>query len=113
MPSQRIHPIIVNIPNQGAIKALPDDAVVEIPCVVNASGIHGINVPAVPKSVWGIIAAVKNYEQLAVAAAVTGSRDTALMAVMAHPLVQDYDIAVPLLDELLEANRGYLPQFFT
>ena len=26
---------------------------------------------------------------------------------------QDYGVAAPLLDELLEANRVYLPQFFT
>lgn len=105
--------VIVNVPNRGAMKGLPDDAVVEIPCVVNAAGIFGLNVPEVPKTVWGIIAAVKNYEQLAVEAAVAGSRDTALMALMAHPLVQDYEIAGPMLDELLEANRMYLPQFFT
>jgi 6-phospho-beta-glucosidase len=104
--------IIVNVPNQGVIRGLPDDAVVEIPCLVNAAGIHGINQPEVPQTVWGIIAAVKNYEQLAVKAAVTGSKDLALMALLAHPLVRDYEIAVPLLDDLLEANKTYLPQFY-
>jgi 6-phospho-beta-glucosidase len=104
--------IIVNVPNQGVIRGLPDDAVVEIPCLVTAAGIHGINQPEVPQTVWGIIAAVKNYEQLAVKAAVTGSKDLALMALLAHPLVRDYEIAVPLLDDLLEANKTYLPQFY-
>jgi 6-phospho-beta-glucosidase len=104
--------VIVNVPNRGAIQGLPDDAVVEIPCLVNAAGIHGLNVPEVPRTVWGLIAAVKNYEQLAVEAAVSGSRHVALMALLAHPLVREYEIAVPLLDELLEANRAYLPQFF-
>ncbi len=80
--------------------------------MVKASGIHALQVREVPKTVWGIIAAVKNYEQLAVEAAVSGSRDIALMALMAHPLVADYEIAKPLLEELLEANRAYLPQFF-
>jgi len=104
--------IIVNVPSRGAVKGLPDSAVVEIPCRVNAAGIVGLNVAEVPKSVWGLIAAVKNYEQLAVEAAVTGSRDTALLALLAHPLVREYDVARPLLEELLEANRDYLPQFF-
>jgi 6-phospho-beta-glucosidase len=104
--------IIVNVPNRGAIRDLPGDAVVEIPCVVNAAGIHAIHQPSVPQTVWGLIAAVKNYEQLAVEAAVTGSKDLALMALLAHPLVGDYDIALPLMDELLEANRPYLPQFY-
>jgi len=104
--------IVVNVPNRGAVRGLPDDAVVEIPCAVDAAGIHGLSVPEVPSTVWGIIAAVKNYEQLAVEAAVKGSRELALMALLAHPLVQDYEIARPLLDELLEANRPYLPTFF-
>jgi 6-phospho-beta-glucosidase len=104
--------IIVNVPNRGAVPGLPNDAVVEIPCVVDAAGIHAMKVPEVPTAMWGIISAVKNYEQLAVEAAVSGSRDLALMALMAHPLVQDYEVAKPLLDELLEANRSYLPQFF-
>jgi 6-phospho-beta-glucosidase len=104
--------VIVNVPNRGAVSGLPDDAVVEIPCLVNAAGIHSLNVPNVPRAVWGLIAAVKNYEQLAVQAAVTGSRDVALLALMSHPLVHDYEVAEPMLDELLEANHMYLPQFF-
>jgi 6-phospho-beta-glucosidase len=104
--------IIVNIPNRGVIKGLPDEAVVEIPGVVNAAGVFGLTQPDVPKTVWGLIAAVKNYEQLTVEAAVTGCRNTAMLALLAHPLVQDYAIARPMLAELLEANRMYLPQFF-
>ena len=50
-------------------------------------------------------------EQLAVEAAVHGNRDTALFALLAHPLVADYDIAKDLLCELLEVNSKYLPQF--
>jgi Family 4 glycosyl hydrolase C-terminal domain len=86
--------------------------VVEIPCLVNAAGIHALQVPEVPRTVWGLIAAVKAYEQLTVEAAVRGSRHTALLALLAHPLVREYEVALPLLDELLEANRAYLPQFF-
>jgi alpha-galactosidase/6-phospho-beta-glucosidase family protein len=36
----------------------------------------------------------------------------ALLALLAHPLVGEYETALPLLDEMLEANRLYLPQFF-
>ena len=41
-----------------------------------------------------------------------GYSEIALQALLAHPLVGDYDTAVPLFDELLEANRAFLPQFF-
>ena len=104
--------LIVNVPNDGAIKILPNDAVIETPCIVNRAGIKPLAIGELPKEVWGIICAVKNYEQLAVEAAVTGDKDEALFALMAHPLVRDYDIAKPMLNELLEANRDYLPTFF-
>jgi 6-phospho-beta-glucosidase len=104
--------VVVNIPNRGVIKNLQSDAVVEIPCLINAKGITGLPVPAGPKPFWGLIAAVKDYEQIAVEAAVTSSRQAALAALMAHPLVRDYDIAKPMLHELLEANKKFIPAFF-
>jgi 6-phospho-beta-glucosidase len=55
----------------------------------------------------------KAYERLAVRAAKTGSRRDALLALLVNPLVPDYSTAAPLLDALLQANRGYLPRFFT
>ena len=104
--------LIVNTTNRGSVPALPDDAVLELPAVVNAAGIHPIAQPEMPKAVWGLVAAVKNYEQLAVEAAVTGDRSLALQALLAHPLVGDLETAACLLEAMLEANRAYLPQFF-
>ncbi len=103
---------VVNVPNHGVLPFLPEDAVIETPCMVNASGITPLALGRSPKGVWGLIAAVKNYEQLAVEAAVTGCRDTALLALTAHPLVKDYDKAKELLARMLEGNKQYLPQFF-
>jgi 6-phospho-beta-glucosidase len=105
--------IIINVPNQGAVSGMPDDAVLEIPCLVNASGIFPIRQPEVPRVMWGLISAVKTYEQYAVEAAVTGSRETALLALMAHPLVGEIEIAKPMLEEMLLANQTFLPRFFT
>lgn len=104
--------MVCNVPNQGTVRFLPDDAVIETGCIVNAAGIKPLPQPHPPKTVWGLVSAVKNYEQLAVEAAMTGDRDLALAALVAHPLVRDVDRAIPLLDELLEANREYLPNFF-
>ena len=104
--------VIVNTPNRGAVRNLPDDAVVEIPCLINANGIHRLLTGRIPEAVWGLVSALKNYEQLTVQAAVSGSREAALLALLAHPLVRDIDIARPLLAELLEANRAFLPQFY-
>ena len=60
----------------------------------------------------GLVEHVKAYERLAVQAAMTGDRTTALKALMTNPLVRDYRTAAPLLEALLEANRSHLPRFF-
>ncbi|TJY43556.1 6-phospho-beta-glucosidase [Cohnella pontilimi] len=103
---------VVNVPNRGAVPMMPDDAVVEIACNVNKNGIKPLPLRDIPTIGWGLVSAVKNYEQLTVEAAVHGDKEKALLALLAHPLVGEYDIAVPLLDDLLEANKVYLPQFF-
>lgn len=85
---------------------------IETACFVSRDGIKPIGLKNYPKEVVGLISAVKNYEQLTVEAALTGDKDIALKALLAHPLVREYDIAKPLLDEMLEAHKEYLPQFF-
>jgi 6-phospho-beta-glucosidase len=57
----------------------------------------------------GLIQAVKAYESLTVQAAIEGSQRVAMQALMAHPLVPSWEIAKPLLDELLSANRPWIP----
>ncbi len=103
---------VVNVPNNGAIPFLAADASIETACLVNASGIRPLTFGSLPSSVWGLVCAVKNYETLTVEAAVEGNRDKALLALLAHPLIMDYDLAKPMLAEILETNRALLPQFF-
>ena len=104
---------VVNVPNNGAIPFLPDSAVVEINCMVNRRGMQPIHksLDKIPPMCWGLIAAVKNYEQLAVEAAVEGSVTKMKWALLAHPLVREYELVETLVPELLEANKAYLPQF--
>ncbi len=104
--------MVVNVPNQGAVKFLPDDAVIETGCLVNRHGVTPLAVTNIPSMCWGLISEVKNYEQLAVEAAVEGDVRKAKWALLAHPLVRQYDLVEKLLPELLEANREYLPQFY-
>ncbi len=103
--------MVVNVPNQGAVPFLPDSAVVEIGCLVNKTGMQPLHVAKVPEMCWGLIAAVKNYEQLAVEAAVEGDLRKMKLALLAHPLVRQWEYVEKLVPELLEANREYLPQF--
>jgi 6-phospho-beta-glucosidase len=64
---------------------------------------------AIPLPIRGLIQAVKAYESLTVQAAVEGSRRVAMQALMTHPLVPSWEVAKPLLEELLVANKSWLP----
>ncbi len=103
--------LVVNVPNRGTIDFLPDDAVIETACIVNGAGIRPLQISPVPKAVRGLISAVKNYEQLAVEAAVTGNVALCELALLAHPLVGDWEVIRELLPKLLEANAQWLPNF--
>lgn len=100
---------IIQVLNQGAVDGIPADASVEIPCIVDRTGPHPIRMGAIPLSIRGLIQAVKAYESLTVQAAVEGSRRIAMQALMAHPLVPSWEVAKPLFDELLAANRPWIP----
>jgi len=100
---------IIQMINQGAVDDIPDDASVEVPCLVDRTGPHPLRMGAIPLAIRGLIQAVKAYESLTVQAAVEGSRRAAMQALMAHPLVPSWEVARPLLDELLAANRPWIP----
>jgi 6-phospho-beta-glucosidase len=103
---------VVDVRNGGAMPDLPDDAVVEIPARIELDGAHPPPLAPLAPEILGLVEAAKAYERLAATAAITGSREAALKALLANPLVGDYDTAAALLDPLLEANRQHLPRFF-
>jgi 6-phospho-beta-glucosidase len=103
---------VVDVRNGGAIPGLPDDAVVEIPARIDRDGAHPLPLAPLAPEMLGLVEQAKAYERLTVEAAMSGSRDTALKALLANPLVGRWRVAVPLLDALLDANRHHLPRFF-
>ena len=102
---------IVNVPNHGSLPELPYGKTVEVPAVVDAAGAHPLAMGNMPPQVRGLIQAVAAYEELAVEAALTGSREAAIEALSCHPLVSSRDLAKRLFDSYLAAHRAYLPQF--
>ena len=104
---------VVNLPNAGAISNLPPDAVVEIPATIDRDGAHPIATEPLAPEMLGLVEHAKAYELLAIRAAISGDRATALKALMTNPLVGDFDRAGPMLADLLEQNRAHLPRFFS
>jgi 6-phospho-beta-glucosidase len=104
---------VVDVRNDGSLPGLPDDAVVEVPCTVDGDGAHPLPQRDLAPEMAGLVAHCKAYERLAVEAAVSGSRDTMIRALVANPLVGQYPLAEELADALLAANRHFLPRFFS
>jgi alpha-galactosidase len=103
---------IVTMPNQGQISNLPQGAAVETWAMISGNGIHPVLSGEVPEVVAGSVLTIVNEQELSVEAALTGNRDIVYQAIRTSPQVQNKDIAEELADELLEANKQYLPQFF-
>jgi 6-phospho-beta-glucosidase len=100
---------VVNVRNDGTLPFLPDDAVIEVPAVVGASGATPLPVAPVDPLFAGLIGHVTAYENLALDAAVNGGRSRVEKALLAHPLVGQLDLAQGLTDRLLAENAAFLP----
>jgi 6-phospho-beta-glucosidase len=83
--------------------------VIELPSVIGAGGAQPVPVAPLDPLLRGLIGDVSAYEELAVEAAVRGGRKRVLAALLAHPLVGQYDLAGQLTDRLIAENRAYLP----
>lgn len=103
---------VVNTRHNGAVAGWPADWVLEMPCRIDAAGVHPLPAAPLPLAAFGLIAQVKAYELLTVEAAVHGDRRAAYQALLANPLGPSADRVQAVLDDLLETNRPYLPQFF-
>jgi len=99
---------VVNIRNDGALPFLPDDHVIEVPATVGSAGLTALPIAPLPDDLAGLIADVAGYERLALDAAVNGGRDRVLRAMVAHPLVRQFDRAEKLTDLLIAENSRHL-----
>jgi alpha-galactosidase len=91
---------------------LPDDAILEIPAAATATGMRPLQMLDFPDTLAGIINRKLTATRLTVEAALTGSRDLFVEALLADGAVTDPEVARKMMEELLQAHRRYLPQFF-
>lgn len=102
----------LNIPNEGSVTNLPQGSIVEVPAMVDGSGIKPLCMGRLPKGALGFTQEIINWEELTVDAALTGDRELVLQALLAHPKWPlTLDKAEKLCDEMLRAHAEYLPQF--
>ncbi|MGZ4431799.1 MAG: family 4 glycosyl hydrolase [Gaiellales bacterium] len=106
--------LVVNALNEGAIPNLPPGAIVEVNAQVNAYGIRPIHAGPLPEPLAAHLRRCFDFQQQVVKAALSGDRHEALHAFLLDPTLQsrlDLDETQALLDEMLEANREFLPLF--
>ncbi|WP_030911698.1 6-phospho-beta-glucosidase [Streptomyces sp. NRRL F-5126] len=99
---------VVNTFNRGTLPFLPDDAVIEVQAKVTTAGAEPLAVAPVEPLYAGLIAHATAYENLALDAALRGGRDRVYDALLANPLVGQFEYAEKLTDELIAHNREYL-----
>jgi len=105
---------IINMPNRGQIENLPRDVIVETLANVDADGITPKPSGSLPGAVGSLCRLHADVHELTVQASLTGSRALLLEALSLDPLSGGADFCQlgELADELLEANRKWLPRFF-
>ena len=101
------------VPNRGLIGNLPWDAAVEVPCRVDATGLHPVTVGDLPAQCAALDRTFLNVAELTVRAALEGRRDHVLQAVLLDPnAAATLSVAdtVKMVDEMLAAHREALPE---
>ncbi len=101
----------VNVPNRGAITGMNPRDVVEISCKVDRGGIHPLPIGVIPEAQLLLMKTIKLYERMTVDAIFKHSRALAISALMLHPLVLSYPRAKSLVNEYLDAHRGYVGEW--
>ncbi len=104
-------PMVVNTENRGAISCLDDDSIVEISCIISATGAQPMAWGTFPPAEKGWLQMMKAMEECTIEAAITGNYGLALEAFILNPLVENGSETQRVLDELLVAHEKYLPQF--
>ncbi len=99
----------VNVPNKGFIADFPEFMVVEVPAIINKDGVHGISVrDLMPPGFVGLLYNQVAIHSLTAETILQGSRDIALQALLADPIVDKVGAVEKMLDHMLDLQKDYL-----
>ncbi|MGD9496961.1 MAG: hypothetical protein AB7Y46_11735 [Armatimonadota bacterium] len=107
----RRQPCIVNIPNQGCVPNLPAHALLEVEGVTDWGGVRGLQMGEAPPVLKAILEKRIAWQELVVDAAVSGDRNLVVQACLLDESSIPPDRTEAMVDELLAASKGLLPQF--
>ena len=120
IPKERIVPVMegimldsgyeeaaVNVPNRGALRQLPPWIAVEVPACIHASGPVPIPVE-LPPGIAGLLTNQIGIHDLTVEAALQGSRDLAVQALLVDPVTTSCQGVPELVDHMVEQQERWL-----
>ena len=96
--------------NRGAIPNMPYDAMVELPAYIGKNGPEVIARDPIPLFQQGLMMQQLNSEKLLVQGCIEGSYEKVLQAFTLNKTVPSMTVAKEILDEMIEANKGYWPE---
>lgn len=103
----------VNCPNRGALPDFPDDLVVEMRGLLDRNGVNRISDGRLPRHVRGLVGMLAEYQALTAEAAWAGTRDDAIRALTANPLVMSRDKAEAVYADFCKEMGHLLPERLT
>jgi alpha-galactosidase len=107
---------VVNIPNAGQVPELPRGVVVETMGLITRDRVLGLPVGKVPPAILTQLERHVTNQELTIEAALKGDRQLALQIFLNDPLcgaIGDFRQMKTMMNEMLAANRQWLPQFFS
>ncbi|MGL5624669.1 MAG: 6-phospho-beta-glucosidase, partial [Cetobacterium sp.] len=100
--------MVVNVHNNGIIKSISDDSVIETTAYITSSGAIPLGSTQLPLSASAEVALLKTFEKLVIDAAMNCDYGKALAALTINPLVSSATLAKEALDLVIEQNKKYL-----
>lgn len=102
--------MLLIVENKGAISNFDPTAMVEIPCLVGSNGPEALSIGEIPRFQKGLMEQQVAVEKLVVEAWEEGSYQKLWQALTLSKTVPSAKVAKEILDELIEANKGYWPE---
>jgi alpha-galactosidase len=100
--------LALNLPNDGLIDDLPADIVVEVPALVDGSGVHGVALGRFPRGIAGLLRNQVAVHDLTAEAVLTRSKAAALQALLVDPVVHSVRAAEQTLEMMLRVQQRWL-----
>ncbi|MBA7509650.1 Alpha-glucosidase [subsurface metagenome] len=102
-----------NVMNKGfAISNLPEDAIVEIPIIVNSDGIKPVKVGPLPTAIAGMCSIQIYIQELLIEAYEKKSKKALFQAISIDPIIDNLDRAKKMMEKMLKIEADYLPEIY-